>query len=311
MSYNIELVPARLTPFDGAARGGNTAGNANANNSATPLFNNNITSFQQTPINAALTAIDQANIGAAIAATGFSIGNSIASQYNIGSNIGLNGLATTGNSIYPPGNPLYPLTQTNGLVFPYNPIISENLGVKYDSTDMTYTNESIHAYKATDNSRISLSDCVWTAETFDQAIYTLGVIHFFRSFVLMDYGRGTQSPSGNPGTGKPPSPMWFNAYGNFMYCQIPVLIERVDWSFPQDVDYVGVPNPGTDAYNDQTLSYSTNSELSLGAQTGGYTWVPIKFTINSISMVVQHSVNYWVNEFNLADFQSGALIGVN
>jgi hypothetical protein len=49
----------------------------------------------------------------------------------------------------------------------------------------------------------------------------------------------------------------------------------------------------------------------LGVSTNGFTWIPVKFVINSISMIVQHSVNYWVNEFNLADFQSGALIGVN
>jgi hypothetical protein len=304
MSFNIELVPARLTPFDWAALGGNTAGNANANALATPLVNNNITGYQQTPINAELTAADQANVGAAIAATGFSVGNSVSGQYNVGSNTGLNGLSITGTSIYPPSHPLYPLTQTNGLVFPFNPIISENVGARYDTTDMTYTNESIHAYKATDNTRLTLSDCVWTAETFDQAIYALGVIHFFRSFVLMDYGR-------TAGTGKPPSPMWFNAYGDYMYCQIPVLIERVDWGFPNDMDYIGVPNPGTDAYNNQTIAYSTSSELTLGSQTGGYSWIPIKFTVNSISMVVQHSVNYWVNEFSLAAFQAGTLIGKN
>jgi hypothetical protein len=301
ISFNIEVVPARLTPFDWASITGNTAGGT----TATPLMNNNITGLQQTPVDNTLSAADQANIGAAIASSGLSLGNTISGQYNIGSNIGLNGLMTVGNSIYPTSHPLYPLTQTNGLVFPYTPSISENLGVRYDSTDMTYTNEAIHGYKATDNTRLSLSDCAWTAETFDQAIYTLGVIHFFRSFVLMDYGRK------GPGTGKPPSPMWFNAYGDFMYSQIPVLIERVDWSFPQNIDFVGIPNPGTDAYNNQTLNYSTNPALTVAAQDGGYTWVPIKFTINSISMVVQHSIYYWTNEFSLADFQSGALIGMN
>lgn len=306
--FNIELVPARLTPFDWAALGSNTTSSANSNSAAVPLQNNNITGYQQTPVDATLTTADQANIGAALGASGFSIGNNISGQFNFagnGSNIGPNGLTTTGSSIYPPGHPLYPLTQTGGLVFPFNPVISENLGVRYDVTELTHSNESINAFKNVENVRISLSDCVWVCDTFDQAIYTLGVIHFFRSFTLMDFGRK------KPGTGKPPSPMWFNAYGNFMYCQIPVLIERVDWSFPPDVDYVGVPNPGTDAYNNQVLSFSTGSQLSLNASSNGYTWIPIKFTVGSISMVVQHSVTYWTTKFSLDDFKAGLMIGVN
>jgi hypothetical protein len=304
MSFNIELVPAMLTPFDWAALSG--IGNG-PGQTASPIANSGITGFQQQPVNSNLSALDQANIGATIGANGLSA--SVSGQFNFGSvtaNLGLNGLTTSGSSIYPPGHPLYPLTQTGGLVFPFNPVISENLGVRYDSTELTHTNESIHAYKNTENVRINLADCIWVADTFDQAIYTIGVIQFFRSFTLMDFGRA------GPGTGKPPSPMWFNAYGNYMYCQVPVLIEHVDWAFPQDIDYVGVPNPGTDAYNNQTLSFSTaNNVLGAGANVNGYTWIPIKFTVNSISMVVQHSINYWVNEFSLAAFQSGQLIGQN
>lgn len=313
--FNIELVPARLTPFDWASLSSDVTSSADSNSAAVPLANSFITGFQQTPVDNTLTFDDTANIYAAIAQTGFAVGSSLSGQFNFGNtngytvgqalNLGLNGLATSGNSIYSTSHPLYPLTQTGGLVFPFNPIISENLGVRYDSTELTHANEAIHAFKNVDNVRLTLSDCVWVSDTFDQAVYTLGVIHFFRSYCLMDFGRR------GPGTGKPPSPMWFNAYGNFMYSQIPVLIERVDWSFPQDVDYVGVPNPGTDAYNNQQLTFSSSGDLGLLSQTNGYTWVPIKFTINSISMVVQHSVNYWANEFTLDDFRSGNLIGVN
>jgi hypothetical protein len=315
MSFNIELVPARLTPFDWAALGGNPTSSSNTNSVAVPLQNSNITGLQQTPVDNTITAADQANIFAVIGAAGLT--SSLSGQFNLaassnGFNVGAgtgvtsNGLAATGNSIYPSSHPLFPLTQTGGLVFPYTPIISENLGVRYDTTELTHTNEAVHAFKSTENVRLTISDCVWTAETFDQAIYALGVIHFFRSFTLMDFGRK------GPGTGKPPSPMWFNAYGNFMYSQVPVLIERVDWSFPQDLDYVGVPNPGTDAYNNQTLSFSAGtSGLTLGASTNGFTWIPIKFVVNSISMVVQHSINYWTNEFTLDDFKAGNLVGIN
>ena len=225
------------------------------------------------------------------------------------SNYLMNGIAPSGRTIYPPGHPLYPLTLTNGLVFPYNPIISEALSVKYDTVEMTHTNEAVHTYKNTENVRITLSECVWTAETFDQAVYLLGVIHFFRSYRLMDYG-STYGRTGKTATGKPPAPMWFYAYGSYLYEQVPVLVERVEYSFPNDVDYVGVPNPGTSAYISQTLQYATGTSISsFLSQTGGYTWVPMKFTIGSIGMVVQHSVGYWKKTFNLEDFKAGRLVG--
>jgi hypothetical protein len=294
--FNIELVPCRLTPFDWSPIGTNTLGTINP---GTPLA----------PVDSTLTTTDLANIQATQAASGFPVGSSVSGQFGINTGLGSTGLLQTGAAIYAPGHPLYPLFQTQGLVFPYNPIISEMLGVRYDTTELTHSNESIHAFKNTENVRLSLSDCVWSAETFDQAIYVLAVIHFFRSYVLMDFGRGTQAPSRKTGTGKPPSPMWFNAYGDYMYSQIPVLIERVDWTFPQDVDYVGVPNPGTDAYNNAQLSFAASADQA-NAQGEGYTWIPIKFTIGSITMVVQHSVRYWTQQFNLDDFKAGKLIGV-
>jgi hypothetical protein len=294
-SYNLELVPARLLPFDWSSIGGNSVGQGIAQ----PTINNAIYGFQNDPGGQTLTADQQSLAQALASANGLSIGYSIQSR----SNYSLNGLSTTGSTIYPPSHPLYPLTLTNGLVFPYNPTISEALGIKYDTVELIHTNESVNAYKGTDNVRISLSDCVWTAETFDMAVYTLGVIHFLRSYSLMDFGRRS-------GTGRPPSPMWFYAYGQYLYYQVPVLIERVEFSLPIDVDYVGVPNPGTDAYNNQTLQYSTTQALnSFLNQTGQYTWIPMKFTVGSITMVVQHSIAYWTQTFSLDDFKAGNLIG--
>lgn len=312
--YNIELVPARLTPFDWTSLSGNIDAGA------LPINNDNISGHQQTGADDALTSNEEADVFASIALSGFYPTISASGQFNVGglsvalgSGVGSTGLSTSGSSIYPSSHPLYPLTQTGGLVFPYNPVISESIGVKYDVTEMVHTNENVHAYKNTDNIRITLSDCVWTSETFDRAIYTLAVIHFFRSYRLMDFGRGTNRVGGQrgAGTGRPPSPMWFSAYGDFMYHLVPVLIERADYTFPADIDYVGVPNPGTDAYDNQQLTFASgrSSNFAIGTQADGYTWIPIKFAIGSISMVVQHSIKYWTQQFNLDDFKAGLLVG--
>ncbi len=291
MSYNLELVPATLVPFAWSTLGATsipTSGQTNLLN----MFP--VSSSDQSGI----TADQQAQIGYLAGVAGQDIG-----YFAQGTTTNF---PTTASTLPQFGQPLYPLYKSGGLVFPYNPTISESLGTRYDVTELVHTNENIHAFKNNDNVRITLSECIWTAETFDQAIYTLGVIHFLRSFRLMDFGRGK--------SGRPPSPMWFSAYGSYLYNAIPVLIERADFSFPADIDYVGVPNPGTDAYNSQQLSFSQNipSVSSAGTllQSGDFTWIPIKFVVASISMVVQNSIKYWTQTFDLEAFKQGALLGV-
>lgn len=189
-------------------------------------------------------------------------------------------------------HPLAPIAQSGGLRFPYNPTISEGVSVKYDNIELTHSNEAYYAYRGTDNVRITISDATWTCDTLHNAVYALSALHFFRSYSFMDFGRGQ--------SGRPPSPMWFSAYGNYAFNRIPVLMEKADWSFPSDVDYVGVPEFGSPEFLSGILQTNTNA-------SGSYTWLPVKFTVSNISLIVQHAPQYWVN-FNLDDYYSGAAI---
>lgn len=296
-AYNIELVPARLVPFDWS-----TNGSVPLSNSAGPISANAASGYVADPPGQTISQDEQGLVDFVVSSSDLKFTTN--PQANIGTSpIGLN---QSGTGIYSQSHPLYPLTLTNGLVFPYTPTISESLGTRYDTTELIHANESVHTFKNNENVRITLSECIWTSETWDQAIYTLAVIHFFRSYRLMDFGRGK--------SGRPPSPMWFSAYGNYLYTDVPVLIERVDLTFPADIDYVGVPNPGTTDYSSQMLQFTTPaatgiSTNSLISQSGDFTWIPIKFTVSSISMVVQNSVKYWTTTFDLAQFKAGQLIG--
>jgi len=108
----------------------------------------------------------------------------------------------------------------------------------------------------------------------------------------MDFGIGR--------TGRPPSPMWFSAYGNYAFHRVPVLMEKADWSFPADVDYVGIPEFGTPEYAARTLLYERNASTQ-------YTWLPMIFKVSSIALVVQHSPSFWSN-WNLDMYRSGELL---
>jgi len=202
--------------------------------------------------------------------------------------------ATTENQQATPRDlhPLAPIVETNGLVFPYNPTITENISVKYDAVELTHTNEAFHVYRGTDNVRLNISNAVWTCDTFDNAVYAMAALHFFRTYSQMDFGRGR--------TGRPPSPMWFSAYGNYAFHRVPVLLEKADWNFPNDVDYVGIPEFGSTEYRARELQLQRDS-------TGKYTWLPMKFEISGISLVVQHSPKFWTN-WSLADYRSGAML---
>jgi len=187
---------------------------------------------------------------------------------------------------------LAPIFATSGLVFPYNPTITESISVKYDSMELTHTNESFHVYRGTDNVRINIGDATWTCDTFDNAVYALSALHFLRTYSQMDFGIGR--------TGRPPSPMWFSAYGNYAFHRVPVLMEKADWSFPADVDYVGIPEFGTPEYAARTLLYERNASTQ-------YTWLPMIFKVSSIALVVQHSPSFWSN-WNLDMYRSGELL---
>ena len=187
---------------------------------------------------------------------------------------------------------LAPIFATSGLVFPYNPTISESISVKYDSMEMTHTNESFNVYRGTDNVRINIGDAVWTCDTFDNAVYALSALHFFRTYSQMDFGIGR--------TGRPPSPMWFSAYGNYAFHRVPVLMEKADWVFPADVDYVGIPEFGTLEYKARTLLYERNASTQ-------YTWLPMTFKVSSIALVVQHSPSFWSN-WNMDMYRSGEML---
>lgn len=114
----------------------------------------------------------------------------------------------------------------------------------------------------------------------------------------MDFGKATRGVI----RGRPPSPMWFSAFGTYAYNRVPVLLQKADWSFPDDQDYVGVPDPGTP-------NWDTCKLVSAGstASTGSVTWLPIKFTVSSISLIVQHAPRYWIN-WNLDDYRSGKML---
>jgi len=180
-------------------------------------------------------------------------------------------------------HPLNPIYRTGGLIFPITPNITETGAVNYDSVEIPHTNEAFNVYRGTDNRQINIGNVIFPCDTKENARYALAAIHFMRSYSLMDFGTAK--------TGRPPSPMHFSAFGKYMFHKVPVLFKGFNMNLSdQDIDMVAVENPGG----------------------GDYSWLPAKLNLGDISLIVQHSPNYWrglgESDFSLSDFRNGNLI---
>lgn len=190
-----------------------------------------------------------------------------------------------------PDGIMAPLRDTYGLMFPITPSISENIDVNYQSYDMAHGLMPIQAYKSGGQKTLGL-EATFVAQTDIEARYCLACIHFLRSFSKMNFG------DSDPNAGTPPPILVFNAYGDAIFHNLPVIITTGSITWPNDVDYVYTTASSTS----QTSVKTTNTMIADG-------WVPSKFTV-SLNLVVQPSPAK-LRSFNLEQFRNGNLLSGN
>lgn len=132
---------------------------------------------------------------------------------------------------------LYPLRQTNGVIFPYNPSITVSYSASYDPVDVTHTNYKLFQYRNSSVGDISIS-AEFTAQDTNEALYLLAVIHFFKSVTKMFYGNDK-----DPIKGTPPPLCFLTGYGHYQFVNHPLVITNFNYSLPADVDYIRASLP--------------------------------------------------------------------
>lgn len=232
---------------------------------------------------------------------------------------------------------LYPLKQTNGVIFPYTPTINVSYSAHYDPIDLTHTNYKLFQYRNSSVSDITIN-AEFTAQDTNEALYLLAVIHFLKSVTKMFYGKDT-----NPVKGTPPPLCFLTGYGQYQFVNHPLVITNFNYSLPADVDYIratlpqdtggqnlgsfspvtksgGQGNVGISGIFNQVISKVfrlQNAGVPMGAQNSGpmfqtkassnATYVPTKMSIQiSASPVV--SRNDIANNFSVKDYAKGDLI---
>jgi len=131
---------------------------------------------------------------------------------------------------------LQKLSATNGLVFPYTPTVILQHSANYDVVEPVHTNYPFYAYK---NSRVDNMSIVgdFTVENADEGLYWIAAVHYLRSITKMSYGNTSNS-------GSPPPIVKLNGYGDYVFNNVPVIVNQFTVELGPDVDYIHCPGVG-------------------------------------------------------------------
>lgn len=184
---------------------------------------------------------------------------------------------------------LKPLKNTTGMVWPYQPEIQYAQDVQYTEVPMVHTNQEFYAYTRTPAVKLTCSG-EFTVQNQTEGLYTLACLHFLRTITKMYFGA-----SNNAGT--PPPILLFDAYGQYMFNRLPVIVTNFQANMPKDIDYVPVDVGGLSS------NIPMSSDNMSVSSDGKYVWLPALFTI-SVSMTVQNTPKK-LREFNLDSFRNG------
>jgi hypothetical protein len=170
-----------------------------------------------------------------------------------------------------------PLTETSGLVFPYTPTIYITHSANYNQIQPVHSNYPFYAYQ---NSRVEQFSIVgdFYVETSKEAEYWVAAIHYLRAVTKMAYGSTSNS-------GSPPPVVRLNGYGDYVFSNVPVIVNSFAVELGQDIDYI---------------------KTYIGS---GATWVPTRSNIQvTVAPIYSRRA---VESFSLDRFVNGGYIGPN
>jgi hypothetical protein len=222
------------------------------------------------------------------------------------------------------GPVLWPLRNTDGVIFPYTPKIDTAYKAEYDAYNLTHSNYRGYFYKGSYVDAININ-AMFTAQDTSEANYLLAVIHFFRSATKMFYGQDAQR-------GAPPPLVYLSGLGDYQFAEHPCVISQFNYNLPSDVDYIRAQSGGTNGTNRQVqrdrqtiagnpLSYALQRLATVGLTKGALpdrlasgtlgldnpTYVPTKMDIVLTLFPIQ-SREQVSKQFSLKNFANGNLL---
>jgi hypothetical protein len=237
-------------------------------------------------------------------------------------------LAPTSDYLYnaPDCGPvLWPLRDSDGVIFPYTPSIDIGYKANYDSYDLIHSNYRGYFYKNSHIDQVQIKG-TFTAQDTTEANYLLAVIHFFRSVTKMFYGQDSQR-------GSPPPLTYLSGLGDYQFSEHPCVVTQFNYNLPSDVNYIRAQSVVTNGNNllnarkrqtvlGNPLSYALQRLSTVGMTKGGLdqpfapggslgadnsTYVPTKMEI-SLTLLPMQSRSQVSKQFSLKGFANGNLL---
>lgn len=192
---------------------------------------------------------------------------------------------------------LAPLRETNGMIFPYTPMIMMSHQASYAASQPTHSNYAQFFYG---NSTVDIITITgeFTAQNQEDARYVLAVLTFLRSATKMFWGNDDSL------AGTPPPVLRLNGYGDHIFNNVPVVLSNFTFELGADIDYINA-----NIYQNSKLPPPPPNTPNSGqyADSVHPTRVPTKTAV-SISLQPLYSRTQ-MKEFGLKEFASGKIWG--
>jgi hypothetical protein len=198
------------------------------------------------------------------------------------------------------GELLKPLSDTGGIVFPLTPSIILQHQASYNPLAMTHSNYPFYAYQHSEVSSFTVVGD-FPVQNYEDARHWVATLHFLRAVTKMFFGSGANQ-------GNPPPILKFNAYGDNVFKNVPVVVTNFSCELTNSVDYISTTQ-GSTARNNAMNEVSAAERVALGLSdpklTAPTSWAPAMSMFN-IQLQPVYS-RETIKNFNMQDFVSGNL----
>ena len=109
----------------------------------------------------------------------------------------------------------------------------------YNSIKTTHTNYNFQAFQHSDPGEITIT-APMNVEDAAQGLYWIASLHYLRSLTKMFNGI-------DPKAGNPPPVVQLNAYGQYVFNNVPVVVKSFSTQLENKCDYISVPVVGSAA----------------------------------------------------------------
>lgn len=117
----------------------------------------------------------------------------------------------------------------SGIIFPYTPSINITHKADYTSQQPTHSNYALYFYKNSSVSDITISG-KFTVQNESDAMVWLSTVRLLQALTKMRWGVDSDS-------GSPPPVCRLDAYGEYNFKNVPVVITEFQHNYPDDVDF--------------------------------------------------------------------------